>query len=242
MIVLSPWVIKPFEIIMFLESMELKACMIIYRKKHLILIVSTLYAFVMPQPVFACMPLSANDVFIARIVSSQTKAVADSASRYDIKMEHSSFPFRTIKTLFTYSKPHQWQSNFKTSNIGANSLVIGLAYTPDEHKSHFYSVTTLSLLDCKNDTLIIGKPVVSFIAWDREKGNCRRESSNNIALLDGFIAHDQAYYLQKLQAKYPTCDSLYSKFPLKNTAYQLFWTHIHNIFLHINNWFRNILS
>ncbi|HBH34530.1 MAG TPA: hypothetical protein DDW38_08425 [Psychrobacter sp.] len=31
--------------------------------------------------------------------------------------------------------------------------------------------------------------------------------------MDGFIEEDQAYYLQQLQAKYPTCDKLNAAFP-----------------------------
>lgn len=203
---------------------------------------TVLCMLVIPKSVFACMPLTANDVFIARIYPSQPEQpLTDSTSRYDVKMKQVTFPFRTIKTLFNYSKPSQWQSSFKIPEIRESALVIGLAYTPDGQKPHSYTITTLSLLTCQNDTLMIEKPMVSFTAWNREKGNCRHESAAEVSLLNGFLDHDQEYYLKKLRAKYPACESFSSQFPLINSAPPSYWSHIYNLFAHIKTWFIKIM-
>ena len=52
-----------------------------------------------------------------------------------------------------------------------------------------------------------------FLAWNRVEGRCGHDSSYKVGILDGFIDEDQAYYLQQLQAKYPTCDKLNAAFP-----------------------------
>jgi len=183
--------------------------MIITNKKtYFINSLEIISILILAQPVLACMPLTANDVFIARIDSSQPPI--DSRNTYDVKMLQSTFPFRTIKTQFTYSIPLEWQSHFKVSDIHKNDLVIGLAYARDGQIPHSYTIATISLLNCKNDTLIIDKPLVSFISWNRENGNCRHNSYSDVDLLDGFIDHDQEYYLRKLKLKYPTCRALYS--------------------------------
>ena len=52
-----------------------------------------------------------------------------------------------------------------------------------------------------------------FLAWNRIEGKCGHNSSYKVGILDVFIEEDQAYYLQQLQAKYPTCDKLNTAFP-----------------------------
>ena len=52
-----------------------------------------------------------------------------------------------------------------------------------------------------------------FLAWNRENGSCRHDCHDGIGILDGFIGEDQEYYLQQLQAKYPTCNKLNAAFP-----------------------------
>ena len=64
-----------------------------------------------------------------------------------------------------------------------------------------------------NDKLIVGKPLVPFLAWNRVEGKCGHNRSYKVGILDGFIEEDQAYYLQQLQAKYPTCNKLNAAFP-----------------------------
>lgn len=68
-------------------------------------------------------------------------------------------------------------------------------------------------LSCNDDTLIIGEPLVIFLAWNRENSSCRHDSHDVIGILDGFMDEDQAYYLQQLQGKHPTCNKLNAAFP-----------------------------
>lgn len=215
--------------------------MVVYKKQCIILVMSALYAFLVPNRALACMPLTANDVFIARFDSIQTQSSTHSINVYDVKMKHVTFPFRSFKTWFTYAEPYQWASNFNIPNIRRDDLIIGLAYTSDGNKVHDYSVETLSLLKCQNDILFIEKPIVYFTAWDRSKGRCHDMSSHAVGLLDGFIEHDQVYYLKKLQEKYPTCNSLYSTFPQITPNHQTYWAQIHDIFIRIKTWLLNMI-
>ena len=112
-----------------------------------------------------------------------------------------------------YYIPKQWQSDFELKGIKPNDFVIGLAYNQDGEKPADYTVVSLATLGCKDDKLIVGKPLVPFLAWNRVEGKCGHDSSYKIGMLDGFIDEDQAYYLQQLQAKYPTCNQLNAAFP-----------------------------
>lgn len=112
-----------------------------------------------------------------------------------------------------YSKAEHWQSDFELKGIEPNDLVIGLAYNQDGSKPKNYTVASIATLSCKDDELIVGKPLVPFLAWNRAEGKCGHNSSYKVEILDGFIEEDQAYYLQQLQAKYPTCNTLNAAFP-----------------------------
>ena len=92
-------------------------------------------------------------------------------------------------------------------------LIIGLAYNQDGGKPADYTVVSLATLGCKDVKLIIGKPLVPFLAWNRENGSCRHDSHDGIGILEGFMGEDQEYYLQQLQSKYPTCNKLNAEFP-----------------------------
>jgi hypothetical protein len=161
------------------------------------------------QTLNACMPSSPNDVFIARIQSFQF----DNQST-NFQFSKHNFIFRPLTTWFKYSNPNHWKSDFRFKKIRKNDLVIGLAYSPDGAKPKDYQISSLALLHCNNDILSIAKPLSPFLAFDRKKGRCYY--GNTKGLLDGFLDHDQTYFLHKLQAKYPTCRKLYSAFPLPN--------------------------
>ena len=169
--------------------------------------------FLTMQTVWACMPHSDNDVFIARLQSSQPTLIDDQQKGFDLQFSNPRFVFRTLRMWFFYSKPEHWQSYFELKNIKTNDLIIGLAYPTNDFKSTDYALASLATLSCKDDKLIIGKPLVSFLAWNRENGSCRHDSHDGIGILDGFIGEDQEYYLQQLQAKYPTCNKLNAAFP-----------------------------
>ena len=159
------------------------------------------------------MPHSENDVFIARLHSSQSIQIDPEQKGFELQFSNPRFIFRTLKMWFFYSKPEQWQSYFELTDVDPNDLIIGLAYTQDGGKPANYTVVTVAGLSCQNDTLTIDKPLVPFLAWSRENGSCHHDSNDTIGILDGFIEEDQEYYLQQLQAKYPTCDKLNAAFP-----------------------------
>ena len=169
--------------------------------------------FLSMQTVWACMPHSDNDVFIARLQSSQPILIDNHQKGFDLQFSNPRFIFRTFKMWFFYSKPEQWQTHSDFKSIQPNDLIIGLAYNQDGGKPADYTVVSLAIVDCKDDKLIIGKPLVPFLAWNRENGSCRHDSHDGIGILDGFIGEAQEYYLQQLQAKYPNCDKLNAAFP-----------------------------
>ena len=159
------------------------------------------------------MPHSPNDVFIARLQSSQPILMDNQQKGFDLQFSNPRFVFRTLKMWFFYSTPEHWQSDFELKGIKPNNLVIGLAYAASGNEPANYTVASLATLSCKNDKLIVGKPLVPFLAWNRVEGKCGHDSSYKVGILDGFIDKDQAYYLQQLQDKYPTCDKLNAAFP-----------------------------
>ena len=169
--------------------------------------------FTTTQALWACMPHSDNDVFIARLQSSQPIQIDPQQKGFDLQFSNPRFVFRTLRMWFFYSKPEHWQSYFELTGIEPNDLVIGLAYPTGGSKSTEYALASLATLSCKDDKLILGKPLVPFLAWNRENGSCRHDSHDGIGILDGFIGEDQSYYLQKLQTKYPTCKKLNAAFP-----------------------------
>ncbi len=170
-----------------------------------------LCALFFTQSILACMPHSAEDVFIARFQSSQ-EMKSDSAN-FEIKLSSDQFIFRSLLDGFKYTKPMQWHSTFSTESIAKDSLIIGLAYTPDGEKPTQYQIASFATLKCENDQLSISKPVTPFLAWNRQTANCALGDRKEIEILDGFLQDDQAHYLAKLQQKYPTCQKLNTAFP-----------------------------
>ena len=169
--------------------------------------------FLSMQTVWACMPHSKSDVFIARLQSSQPTLMDNQQEGFDLQFSHHRFVFRTLKMWLMYSTTEHWQSDFELKGIEPNDLVIGLAYNQDGGKPKDYTVVSIATLSCKDDKLIVGKPLVPFLAWNRVEGKCGHNRSYKVGILDGFIEEDQAYYLQQLQAKYPTCNTLNAAFP-----------------------------
>ena len=182
--------------------------------KHLFYCVPVLILLTTPQTIWACMPHSPSDVFIGRVQALSPVPEVNQPINFDVQFRRHRFVFRPFLTWFKYSKPKQWLINFELKNIGKNELVIGLAYNPDGSKPAEYTISSLATLHCENDTLIIGKPVVSFVAWNRENDSCRHDGVTPVGILDGFFTENQAYYVQKLQEKYPTCKQLESAFPI----------------------------
>lgn len=149
--------------------------------------------FLSMQTVWACMPHSENDVFIARLQSSQPTLMDNQQKGFDLQFSNPRFVFRTLKMWFFYSTPKHWQSDFELKSITPNDLVIGLAYAASGNEPANYTVTSLATLSCKDDKLTVGKPLVPFLAWNRVEGKCGHDSSYKVGILDGFIDEDQDY-------------------------------------------------
>ena len=158
------------------------------------------------QTVLACMPYSADDVFIARFQSSQ--AVQGDGSNFAVVLSSEIFIFRSWSDIFKYAKPKQWHSAFSSQHVAKDSLIIGLAYAPDGGKPEQYQIASFAELSCENDQLSISKPIAPFLAWNKQTANCALGDRKDTGILDGFLEHDQAYYLAKLQQKYPSCQQL----------------------------------
>ena len=175
---------------------------------------------IFPLKAFACIPHSSNDVFIARFQAAQKITVTNNHQL--LTWTDSKFIFRDLSAWFKYSKAKQWQSYYPTDidnkidpfrNLKKNDLIIGLAYAPDENQPQNYRVTSFAYLKCQNNQITMSHPVSHFTAWDRKNKRCYGDHPKSIQLLDGFLKHDQSYYLKKLRAKYPTCQTLFSAFP-----------------------------
>lgn len=162
------------------------------------------------QSVSACMPLSPNDVFIARYHDS---LAIQGSSDFIFQLSSGQFIFRSNLDELKYKKPAQWKSTFSSQNIEKGSLIIGLAYTPDFAKLEQYQIASFAILSCAHNQLSVSRPVQPFLAWDRQMAKCTIGGRKTIGILDGFIQYDQSHYLAKLQQKYPTCEQLNKAFP-----------------------------
>ena len=167
------------------------------------------------QSVRACMPLSPNDVFIARYHDSLE---IPGSSDFIFQLSSGQFIFRAKLDEDKYKKPTQWKSTFSSQNIEKGSLIIGLAYTPDFAKLEQYQIASFATLSCAHNQLSVSRPVQPFLAWNRQMAKCtiggrKTIGIKTIGILDGFIDYDQSHYLAKLQQKYPTCEQLNKAFP-----------------------------
>ena len=163
------------------------------------------------QTVLACMPHSPDDVFIARFQSSQ--AMNHENTNFAVVLSSDQFIFRSWSDIFKYAKPKQWHSAFSSQHVAKDSLIIGLAYAPDGGKPEQYQIASFAELSCENDQLSISKPIEPFLAWNKQTANCALGDRKDTGILDGFLEHDQAYYLAKLQQKYLGCQQLNKAFP-----------------------------
>ncbi len=176
-----------------------------------ILLVFSLFTIFSIQQSMACMPHTPKDVFIARFQASQ--AVQGDSRSFTVQLSADQFIFRSWIDQFNYAKPTQWQSTFSSQNIKKDSLIIGLAYTPDGAKPEQYQIASFATLSCVHNQLSVSKPVQPFLAWNRQTANCATGDRKTIGILDGFIQYDQSHYLAQLQQKYPTCEQLNKAFP-----------------------------
>lgn len=170
------------------------------------------------QLLWACMSHSADDVFIARYQSSiledqKNQSAKTSMQQYQLSLSKPRFVFRSFNARLRYSQPKRWYSHFELKSVKPEDLVIGLAYAPDQTYAKDYQLITLATLSCRNDQILLGKPQQKFLFWIRDQGRCRTSNKSVDGLLDGFLDYDQATYMRKLQARYPTCKALDAAFP-----------------------------
>ncbi len=160
---------------------------------------------------FACAPHTPQDVFIARY---QT-VTANQANMTHFKVELSAekFIFRSTIDEFRYTKSTQWHSSFAIQHIPKEQIIIGLAYAPDGNNADEYQIVSFAKLNCENDRVSISKSIAPFLAWNKQTSNCMHRNNETVDILDGFIEHDQKYYLAKIQKQYPTCKKLREAFP-----------------------------
>lgn len=159
----------------------------------------------------ACMPHTPEDVFIARFQTFAANQV--NAPNVTIHLTAEKFIFRSGLDKFRYSMPKQWYSSFAIKNISKEQLIIGLGYAPDGTKADEYQIVSFAALNCENDRLSISKPIAPFLAWNKETANCAHNNHQTVGILDGFMEHNQKYYLAKIQEKYKTCKQLAEAFP-----------------------------
>ncbi len=182
------------------------------------------------QAAWSCMPLSPNDVFIGRIKSIKALPIPSNPNRFDWQFSSHRFTFRKLPTKLIYRTPKTWQSDFNPKSVAAGNLIVGLAYNSSGKQPKDYTITTVAKLSCKDDKLSIAKPIMPYLAWNREQGRCH-ETLVKKDILDGFIHEDHAYFLQKLQQQYFTCQQLESAFPTQSAnARPSFWSEIKSWF------------
>ncbi|AWA46937.1 hypothetical protein [Acinetobacter junii] len=145
---------------------------------------------------FACAPLSPNDVFIARVKSVQK---INSINHTKFKLQHPDFAFKNLLSKIISPRPKEWMSDFPVKTIKTNDLIMGLAYPSNHNAPQKYQIVSLALLHCKENTISIDLPIAPFTAWNRRIKGCNNESS--IRLLDGFLEHDESFYLKKTTSK-----------------------------------------
>lgn len=185
---------------------------------HRLCVVMLFFVWSSSMQAIACMPHVAQDVFIARY--DGTQAVQHQNNNvFNLRLHAEKFIFRSFLDRFRYAEAEDWHSTSPMNTIPKNTLIIGLAYAPDGEKPQDYQVASWAKLSCNNDRLAISEPMMPFTAWDRKTHRCAHTDVQSNKLLDGFFDHDHAYYVAKLQQKYPTCQQLNTAFPnLINTA------------------------
>lgn len=171
------------------------------------------------------MPHSPDDVFIARFQSILPLKTPNQSNNFALQFDQPKFVLRSfdldtglafLQTKFRsiyQSRPEQWHSDVGFKQVKQNDLLIGLAYAVDGNLPEIYTVSSLAVISCTADKLSIGLALKPFLVWNRVAGRCSMSNLQQVGLLDGFLNDDQAYYLQRLQQKYPSCKALYAAFP-----------------------------
>lgn len=164
----------------------------------------------------ACMPSSPADVLVGRIASidkgGELQRQSQSNQGFTMKFTDYNWAFRTWKQWFIFPSARSFEGVFDVNSLKPNDIVVALSSYYDGGKKHNYRIDSIAKLTCQNNKLSLQKPLVLPVSWNREMKSCG-VSKNYAGILDGFTDNNQAYYLAKLQQKYPTCDALEKAFP-----------------------------
>lgn len=178
--------------------------------------ISVCYLFCMmmlPSSVsFACLPMSSADTVIGRIAQISPAPKSNAKQNAIITFTDYSWVFRTWKQWWILPSAKKFEGEFSVKSFAPNDIVVALADYQSGQKPHDYTIVSMVKLTCQNNQLILQKPKVIPLGWNREERRCG-VGKNYAGLLDGFMDNNQAYYLKKLQQRYPTCEALARAFP-----------------------------
>nr|WP_144918050.1 hypothetical protein [Moraxella osloensis] len=163
----------------------------------------------------ACLPSSPADVLVGRIASiekgGELQRESQSKQGFGLKFTDYYWAFRTWRQRLILPSAQRFEGVFAISSLKPNDIVVALASHYDGGKPHNYRIDSVAKLTCQNNQLILQNPLVIPVSWNRQQQRCGI-GQNYAGILDGFIDNNQAYYLAKLQQKYPTCATLEKAF------------------------------
>lgn len=158
----------------------------------------------------SCMPVSPEDVFIGRYGTVHQKKLNSVVSQPYIQQPK--FIFRSFVQNLYRGNPKEIQSTLPIKGFREKELMIGLAYAADGRKVNQYHLLAFAKLSCTNDQIKIAKVTGDYLYWNRVLKTCQSNLKNPQSLLNGFISHNEVYYLERLRNKFPTCEKLYQAF------------------------------
>ena len=163
----------------------------------------------------ACLPSSPADVLVGRIASidkgGELQRISQSPVGFTLKFTDYNWAFRTWKQWWILPSAHSFEGTFSLKSLKPNDVVVALSSNYNGNKKHDYRIDSVAKLTCQNNKLVLQKPLVIPVSWNRQQQRCGI-GKNYAGILDGFIDNNQAYYLAKLQQKYPTCAALEKAF------------------------------
>ncbi len=163
----------------------------------------------------ACLPSSSADVLVGRIASiekgGELQRESYAKQGFGLKFTDYHWVFRTWRQQLILPSAQRFEGVFAIRSLKPNDIFVALASHYDGGKPHNYRIDSVAKLTCQNNQLILQNPLVIPVSWNRQQQRCGI-GQNYSGILDGFIDNNQAYYLAKLQQKYPTCATLEKAF------------------------------
>ena len=162
----------------------------------------------------ACLPSSPADVLVGRIASidkgGELQRESHAKQGFGLKFTDYHWAFRTWYQRLILPSAQRFEGVFAINSLKPNDIVVALA-SHYGGKPHNYRIDSVAKLTCQNNKLVLQNPLVIPVSWNRQQQRCGI-GKNYAGILDGFIDNNQAYYLAKLQQKYPTCAALEKAF------------------------------